>query len=73
VQDFVMRSDMACGSTIGPLTATEIGVRTLDVGVPTFAMHSIRELAGSRDGFYLFKVLQAFFRLADMQTIVGAS
>jgi len=38
--------------------------------VPTLAMHSIRELAGSRDGFYLFKVLQAFFRLADIQTIV---
>jgi aspartyl aminopeptidase len=70
VQDFVVRSDMACGSTIGPLTAAEIGVRTLDVGVPTLAMHSIRELAGSRDGFYLFKVLQAFFRLADIQTIV---
>jgi aspartyl aminopeptidase len=73
VQDFVVRSDMACGSTIGPLTAAEIGVRTLDVGVPTLAMHSIRELAGSRDGFYLFKVLQAFFRLADMQTILEGS
>ncbi|MEX2365942.1 MAG: M18 family aminopeptidase, partial [Pseudohongiellaceae bacterium] len=41
-QVFVNRTDMACGSTIGPLTAKEIGVRTLDVGVPTFAMHSIR-------------------------------
>lgn len=66
VQDFVVRSDMACGSTIGPLTAAEIGVRTLDVGVPTFAMHSIRELAGSRDGFFLFKVLRAFFQLTDI-------
>ena len=73
VQDFVVRSDMACGSTIGPLTAAEIGVRTLDAGVPTLAMHSVRELAGSRDGFYLFKVLQAFFRLADMQTILEGS
>ena len=43
VQSFVVRSDMACGSTIGPLTAAETGIRTIDVGVPTFAMHSIRE------------------------------
>lgn len=57
VQSFVVRSDMACGSTIGPITASEIGVRTLDVGVPTFGMHSVRELAGSKDAFYLYQVL----------------
>jgi aspartyl aminopeptidase len=62
VQSFVMRNDMACGSTIGPITAAGIGVRTLDVGVPTFAMHSIRELAGSRDTDYLYKALTAFYR-----------
>ncbi len=61
VQSFVVRSDMACGSTIGPITASNIGVRTLDVGVPTFAMHSIRELAGSRDSGYLYTALRAFF------------
>lgn len=61
VQSFVMRSDMACGSTIGPITASNIGVRTLDVGVPTFAMHSIRELAGSQDTGYMHKALKAFF------------
>jgi len=61
VQSFVVRSDMACGSTIGPLTASSIGVRTLDIGVPTFAMHSIRELAGARDIGYLHRALQAFF------------
>ena len=61
VQSFVVRSDMACGSTIGPLTAANIGVRTLDVGVPTFAMHSIRELAGSADTGHLFTALKAFF------------
>jgi len=61
VQDFVVRTDMACGSTIGPLTASALGVRTLDIGVPTFAMHSIRELAGSRDAYMMKKVLTRFF------------
>jgi len=60
-QDFVVRSDMACGSTIGPITATSLGVKTLDIGVPTFAMHSIRELAGSEDAYMLKQVLSKFF------------
>lgn len=63
VQSFVVRSDMACGSTIGPLTASAIGVKTLDIGVPTFAMHSIRELAGSQDAFNLSTVLTAYYQL----------
>ena len=56
-----MRSDMACGSTIGPLTAAEIGVRTIDVGVPQWAMHSIREVAGTADALHLHRILQRFF------------
>ena len=61
LQSFVVRTDMACGSTIGPITATEIGVRTLDIGAPTFAMHSIRELAGADDGWHLQRLLRQFF------------
>ncbi|MCX4189213.1 M18 family aminopeptidase [Methylophaga sp. OBS3] len=61
VQDFVVRTDMACGSTIGPLTAAQIGVKTIDIGVPTFAMHSIRELAGSQDAWHLYRALKHFF------------
>jgi aspartyl aminopeptidase len=57
IQRFVTRSDMGCGSTIGPITATRIGIETLDVGLPTFAMHSIRELAGSDDAHSLYRLL----------------
>lgn len=57
VQTFINRTDLGCGSTIGPITSAEVGVKTLDVGVPTFAMHSIRELAGVKDTEYLLQVL----------------
>ena len=62
VQSFVVRSDIACGSTIGPITAGVTGVRTLDIGVPTFAMHSVRELAGSEDAYNLSRVLAGYFQ-----------
>lgn len=61
VQSFVMRSDMACGSTIGPIVATELGISTVDIGIPTFAMHSIRELCGSQDTQYMATALMRFF------------
>lgn len=66
VQSFVTRSDMGCGSTIGPITASQLGVRTVDIGLPTFAMHSIRELAGSQDLAHLVKVLSAFYNSAEL-------
>lgn len=66
VQSFVTRSDMGCGSTIGPITASQLGVRTVDIGLPTFAMHSIRELAGSHDLAHLVKVLTAFYGSAEL-------
>ena len=59
-QEFVTRSDMGCGSTIGPITATRLGIETLDVGLPTFAMHSIRELAGCDDAHSLYKIILGF-------------
>lgn len=62
-QNFVVRSDMACGSTIGPITASKLGVKAVDVGVPTFAMHSIRESAGAQDAWNLFKITQHFFEV----------
>ncbi len=65
-QTFVVRSDMGCGSTIGPLTAGNLGVTTLDIGVPQFAMHSIRELVGTSDGYTLFQVLKEFMQRAEV-------
>lgn len=65
VQEFVMRNDMACGSTIGPLTAAAVGVPTIDIGVPSLAMHSIRETVGSLDGWYLFEALATYFQEND--------
>ena len=64
-QQFVMRNDLACGSTIGPLTAAALGVAAVDVGVPQLAMHSIRETAGSLDGLYLLHALAAFLAAPD--------
>ncbi len=64
LQSFVARGDMGCGSTIGPITAAVLGVRTVDVGVPTFAMHSIRELAGREDAWSLKQALGACFALS---------
>ncbi len=59
-QTFMARSDMGCGSTIGPITATRLGIKTIDIGIPTFAMHSIRELCGSDDLFELYEMLLGF-------------
>lgn len=63
LQVFVARGDMGCGSTIGPLAAAALGVATVDVGVPTFAMHSIRELAGRSDAESLRRALEVCFTL----------
>lgn len=60
VQFFVSRNDMPCGSTIGPLTASGLGVATIDVGVPTFGMHSIRELAGTSDAYDFYRAMLCF-------------
>lgn len=60
VQIYVHRNDLPCGSTIGPITATRLGVPTVDLGVAQLAMHSAREVCGTRD-------------IADLAAVVGAA
>ena len=64
-QEFVSNNAMPCGSTIGPLTATRLGIATIDVGIPTLSMHSARELAGTEDPLALTSAMETFLAAED--------
>jgi hypothetical protein len=49
VQEFVVRNDCGCGSTIGPVISANTGIRAIDMGCPQLSMHSIRESMGTSD------------------------
>jgi aspartyl aminopeptidase len=59
-QTYVHRTDLPCGSTIGPITATLLGIETIDIGNPMLSMHSAREMAGAKDPELMGRVLAAF-------------
>ena len=63
IQKFVNRSDTRGGSTIGPISSTHLNIRSVDVGSPTLAMHSIRELGGVIDHFYVTKSFDEFYKI----------
>lgn len=62
VQHYAHRTDLPCGSTIGPITSTLLGIATVDVGNPMLSMHSARELAGSRDPELMTRVLARYLQ-----------
>ncbi|HEX3475606.1 MAG TPA: M18 family aminopeptidase [Kofleriaceae bacterium] len=62
VQHYVHRTDLPCGTTIGPITSTLLGIATVDVGNPMLSMHSARELAGARDPEAMTRVLARYLR-----------
>jgi aspartyl aminopeptidase len=59
-QEFVNRPDLACGSTIGPKLGSQLGIASVDIGIPLLSMHSIREQAGCRDQAWTQSVLERF-------------
>jgi aspartyl aminopeptidase len=61
-QEYAHRTDLGCGSTIGPMVAAQLGMPTVDVGNPMWAMHSIRESAGVLDHGYMIAVLKQHFQ-----------
>ena len=62
-QKFINRTDLSCGSTIGPITAANLGIKTVDVGNAMLSMHSAREMAGSKDPEYMVRAFNEFFKL----------
>ena len=61
IQPFVNESNELGGSTIGPISSTHLDIDGVDLGVPMFAMHSVRELCGIFDVFYLKELAKEFF------------
>lgn len=65
IQDFMVRNDSPCGSTIGPILSAQLGLQAADVGAPQLSMHSIREMAGVRDVSNSIKLFKAFYQSQD--------
>ncbi|WCJ19082.1 Aspartyl aminopeptidase [Euphorbia peplus] len=61
-QEFVVRNDMGCGSTIGPILASGVGIRTVDCGIAQLSMHSVREVCAKDDIDIAYKHFKAFYQ-----------
>ena len=62
LQEFVVKNDSACGSTIGPIVSSKTGIKTVDIGAPMWGMHSIRETGGVIDGGYYRDLFTGFYK-----------
>lgn len=63
VQDFVVRNDSPCGSTIGPIISAKVGIRAIDIGAAQWSMHSCRETCATSDAMHLLNLSKGFFAL----------
>lgn len=61
LQEFIVKNDSPCGSTIGPMMAAKAGIKTVDIGAPMLGMHSIRETCGVIDLVHYRKLFNSFF------------
>ena len=62
LQEFVVKNDSPCGSTIGPIVASRTGIKTVDIGAPMWGMHSIRETCGIIDGVHYRSLFSSFYK-----------
>jgi len=62
IQEFVVRNDSRCGSTIGSMMAAKLGAKTVDIGASHLGMHSIRETCGVLDCAYQLSLFKEFFK-----------
>jgi aspartyl aminopeptidase len=69
IQDFIVRQDSPCGTTIGPIIASNVGIKTVDIGIPQLAMHSIREMCGVLDLLYYRNFFEEFF--SSYEELIG--
>jgi aspartyl aminopeptidase len=58
LQNFVARTDVGTGSTIGPMTACRLGLKSIDIGSPMISMHSVREMAGTEDQLHMIRLMR---------------
>ena len=74
VQEFIVRNDCPCGSTIGPVISANTGIRAVDVGMPMLSMHSVREMSGVKDITYAHRLFTTFYKeFADMDKRLNMS